>query len=450
MKPLAKLINAALVFTIAIGLAAYGAPAKAQAVTLRYANWNLGTEEENNIQRQLVAAYTEAHPDVTIEFVDMSGDGGWNEKLTNYAARGELPDVFMADNTPLYIKNDWAADLTAMVESDPNWADVPQALKDAVTSSGKVIGLPSAQFVMGYFVNKDLFDVANLDAPEYGVSVDDFFAATSSITDVQNGKLGLNEMEPIIGWYSSTQDENLKWFSFDGTHMNYNSAAFKAAIAKAGEMKANTWQGLTDAQKPNFKSQGPWELFLNQEVGAQWEGGWALGDYTTKATFDWDFVGIPGGSQALVTDILVVSKTAANVEAAYDFAKWMSFSKDGYAKEAELAKAANAVPTRMPVSVNAETIDLYMSFVGDKPGLRKALENLDNSLVESLAKVVPGYINARWEGKPGIDIGDDKDVNMAFIFSNATTGSFKYEDYSAQLEEFANKTIDEATAGLSQ
>jgi len=48
-----------------------------EPVTLKYANWNVGTEEENNIQRQLIAAYIALHPNVTIEFVDMSGDGSW-------------------------------------------------------------------------------------------------------------------------------------------------------------------------------------------------------------------------------------------------------------------------------------------------------------------------------------------------------------------------------------
>jgi len=111
----------------------------------------------------------------------------------------------------------------------------------------------------------------------------------------------------------------------------------------------------------------------------------------------------------------------------------MSFSSAGYAKEAELATAAGLVPTRMPVSVTPESIDLYMSFAGDRPGLRQALENLDNSLVESLAKIVPGYINARWEGRPGINIGDQSDVNLGFIFDNFAAGSFKFEDLSAQL-----------------
>ncbi|MCE7947536.1 MAG: extracellular solute-binding protein [Chloroflexi bacterium CFX4] len=455
MKPLAKSVNVALVFMLAIGLASYGIlaaanPAKAQTITLRYANWNLGTEEENNLQRQLVAAYMSANPGVTIEFVDMSGEGRWDEKLTNYAARGSLPDVFMADNTPLYIKNGWAADLTALVQNDADWQDVPQVLRDAVTYSGKVLGLPTAQFVMGYFVNKDLFEAANQDAPEYGVSVDEFFAATAALTNVQRGVLGLDEMEFIQGWYPNTQDSNLKWFSFDGTHMNYNAAAFKAGLAKSGEVKPYTWQGLTDDQKPAFKSQGPWELFLNQEVGVRWDGGWAVPSYAERATFDWDFMGIPGGNQAMVADILVVSNTAPNLEAAYAFAKWMSFSKEGYAQEAELAKAAGRVITRMPVSVNADSIDLYMSFVGERPGLRKALESLDNSLIESLAKIVPGYINARWEGKPGIDIGENKDVNMWFMFANATAGTFKYEDYAAQLETFANKILDDARAELSK
>lgn len=450
MKPFAKIVNLTLILTVALTLAAIGRPTRVSAapVTIRYANWNLGTAEENNLQRQLVAAYTKAHPDVTVEFVDMSGDGRWDEKLTNLAAKGKLPDVFMADGTPYYVKNGWTADLSKLVENDADWKDVPKVLKDAVSFSGKTLGLPAAQFVLGYYVNTDLFEAANLDAPAYGVSVKDFLAATTALTNVQKHILGLDEMEPILGWYPSTQDAKLKWFSYDGTHMNYNSAAFKAAIAKAAELKPNTWQGLTEDKQKTFKSKGPWELFLNQESGVRWDGGWAIPDFAKKATFKWDFVGIPGGNQAMVTDILVVSKTAADPQAAFDFAKWMTFSKDGYAKEAELAQAAKSVPTRMPVSVNAKSIDLYMSFVGTRPGLRKALEKLDNSLVESLAKIAPGYINARWEGKPGIDVGNDKDVNIGYMFANSASGNFKFEDYAAKLETFANKILDDARAEL--
>ncbi|MBM3152714.1 MAG: extracellular solute-binding protein [Chloroflexi bacterium] len=423
-------------------------PPAPEPITLRYANWNVGTAEENNLQRQLVAKYMELHPWVTIEFVDMSGDGSWDDKLTAMAARGELPDVFMADKTPLYVKNGWLADLTDLVGADADWGSVPQVLTDSGTYNDQVLALPAAQFVLGYWVNQDIFEANNLDAPTYGTSVDDFFAATTALTDVTQGRLGLDEMEFIMGWYPSTQDANLKWFSFDGAHMNYNSDAFKAGVAMAGEMKPHTWQGLSDEQKANFTSQGPWELFLKGESGVRWDGGWSVPGYAT-ATFNWDFLGIPGGNQAIVGDFIVVSQTTANLEEAFAFAKWMTFSRDGYLAEAELAQAAGTVPTRMPVFVDPETIDLYMSFVGDKPGLRAALENLDSSLLESLAKIVPGYVNARWEGKPGIDIGTDLDVNMWYMFNFANDGKFKYEDYAAQLEEFANNILDAARAELN-
>jgi hypothetical protein len=103
----------------------------------------------------------------------------------------------------------------------------------------------------------------------------------------------------------------------------------------------------------------------------------------------------------------------------------------------------------MPVSVDAASLELYKEFV-DIPGIHMALDNLDNSLIESLAKIIPGYINARWEGKPGIDIGENLDVNMGFVFSNAHTGDYKFEDYSAQLEDFANQILDDAAAELGQ
>jgi hypothetical protein len=143
-----------------------------------------------------------------------------------------------------------------------------------------------------------------------------------------------------------------------------------------------------------------------------------------------------------------VAKTTANLQEAYNFAKWLAFSTQAYAKEVELARALGSAP-KMPVSLDAASLELYKEFV-DKPGILKALDNLDGSLIESLAKIVPGYINARWEGKPGIDVGEDKDVNMWYMFNFANEGRFKYEDYAAKLEEFANKIMADAKAEMNK
>jgi len=126
----------------------------------------------------------------------------------------------------------------------------------------------------------------------------------------------------------------------------------------------------------------------------------------------------------------------------------MTFSIDGYKKQVELCQAAGTAPN-LPVAINDETLALFKTVI-DKPGVNQALENLDNSLLESLAKVVPGYVQARWEGKPGIDIGENSDVTIGWIFDNVGTGQFKYEDYSVQLEEFANQILADAAEQIAK
>jgi multiple sugar transport system substrate-binding protein len=475
MKTLAKLITLVLAVTL---LAACGTPATPTSVptavpptavpptavpptpipptatpapvTLRYANWNLGTEADNNVERQMIKAYTDAHPWVTIEIVDMADPNGvgWDGLLTAYAAKGELPDVFMANNVPLYVQNGWLADVSSLVASDADWASIPQPLKDAFTYNGKVMGIPAGQFLMGYFVNQDLYTAANLDAPTYGISPEDFFNLAKQMNNPAKGIVGLDEAPLIEGWYAHAVDPNLRFFSFDGKHMNYNSQAFKDGIAKSAEMIPYSWQGLSDADKKNFKATGPWELFLNQEVGVRYDATWSLSNYVQNAKFNWDFIGLPGGSQLIVFDAFAVSKTSPNLEAAYDFAKWMTFSSDGYVKRADIAKVTNA-GLNLPIAMTSDNVTLFKTFI-DKPGINKALDNLNNSILESLAKVVPGYIDARWQGKPGIDIGTNKDVTIGWIMDNAPMGSFKFEDYSAQLETFANKILDDATAAMNK
>ena len=418
-----------------------------EPVTITYLNWDLGTDADaaTNIHRLMIKAYTDAHPWVTVKLVDWPG-GDYDAYVTGLAAKSELPDVFNGNNTTLYLKNGWLADLTSVVAEEPDWANVPQYLKDDLTLNNKVRALPYGQFYMGYFVNTDLYEAANLDAPTYGISVDDFFSTAKALTNINKGILGLDEAGNIMGWYPSTVDPKLKWFSFDGFNMNYNSDAFKADVAKTAEMAPYTWQGLSQEQLANFKSKGPWELFMNQEVGVRWDASWAVGDYVKNAKFNWDFVGIPGGNQAMVFDALVVSSTAKNPDAAFDFAKWMSFSSEAYAKQVEIAKSLGSAPAA-PVAMDQASLDLYKTFV-DKPGINSALANLANSLTESLAKKVPNYVQARWEGKPGIDIGENKDVNIGWMMDHSWTGEYKFEDYAAKLQTYANGLLADGLATI--
>jgi len=89
------------------------------------------------------------------------------------AARGELPDVWMVDHGPYYVAQGWTADLTALTAADPDWQFVSSKVREYMTLNDKVTFLPTAQYLQGYWVNTDLYEAANLDAPTYGMSVDD-------------------------------------------------------------------------------------------------------------------------------------------------------------------------------------------------------------------------------------------------------------------------------------
>ena len=45
-----------------------GSEGKKEEVTLRFASWALGTEEENNIQRQMIAAFEKKYPTLLTQY----------------------------------------------------------------------------------------------------------------------------------------------------------------------------------------------------------------------------------------------------------------------------------------------------------------------------------------------------------------------------------------------
>jgi hypothetical protein len=127
----------------------------------------------------------------------------------------------------------------------------------------------------------------------------------------------------------------------------------------------------------------------------------------------------------------------------------MAYSPEAYAKRVEIAKATDSIPN-MPVAVDADSLALYLEFYQDQPGIAAALDNLDNSMLESPQKVVPGFVNARYEGKTGIVIDGEEVPRIDWFWDYANFSKFKFEDYSAQLEEFANKVLADAKAELNK
>jgi len=72
--------------------------------------------------------------------------------------------------------------------------------------------------------------------------------------------------------------------------------------------------------------------------------------------------------------------------------------------------------------------------------------NTNGSVVEAF-KFAPGYSNARWNGMTGITVGD-AELSMGAVIDKCIAGELSIEDYAGQLNELANRFINEAKVAI--
>jgi multiple sugar transport system substrate-binding protein len=82
---------------------------------LTYVNWNLGTADQNNLERQMVAAFNAAY-NKNVKIVENVNTSAYEDAITAMAAKGQMPDVFMLTNTTYGLSNQYLADMTSYAD----------------------------------------------------------------------------------------------------------------------------------------------------------------------------------------------------------------------------------------------------------------------------------------------------------------------------------------------
>lgn len=418
-------------------------------VTISFASWALGTEEERNLERIMIEEFQKRYPHITVE-IDESITGNWNDALSAAASANAMPDVFMIAQIPTGLANDWLLDLTEFTANDEDFAKIPEVVRESATYGDTVYALPKGQNFLGYFVNKDLYNQANLNVPEHGYSIDEFVDSVRQITNVNNGVVGLSNPNSIPDWYPAAVNEDIGWYTFSDEAYHLDSNEFINGINLANNIVSNNYSyaSLTDEQKGNFNGENDGEAWATGGTGLRWDGTWAITNYTETLDFDWDFIGIPGGRTVIVNDYMGISKSTENEEEAYLFSKWMSFGKEGYMRRLEVAIEEDKVVNGLPASSDEEILDAYFE-IQDLPGLRVAYENMENGIVEPV-KTVPGYVQSRWEAPTGVAVGDVPNANIAELLTASVNGQIKIEDYISQINDLANQKYQEGKDAIGQ
>ncbi|WP_413303283.1 ABC transporter substrate-binding protein [Bacillus sp. 1P10SD] len=422
--------------------------AKKEEVTLSYANWNLGTEEEQNLERLMIKAFEEKYPNIKIKIDESVSTTDWNGTLSTAASSGTMPDVFALPQIPLALSNDWLLDITKFASKDKEFAKIPEAVQESAKHNGKVYAVPFAQHFMGYFVNKDLFNAANLDYPEFGISLEDFESAIKEVTNVSKGVVGLNNPFSIVDWYPAAANDDMGWYTLKDGQYALDSKEYINGVNLAKELGTNgyTYETLKDDQKANFKGENPDQVWLQGGVAVKFDGSWATTPLFEKASFDWDFIGLPGGKTGLTNDFVGISKSTKHAEEAYLFSKFMSFGNEGFKKRMEIADKEGKTLNTLPITTDKKILDAYFE-IQDVPGIRTAYENIDKAIIEPV-KTVPGYVDARWQAPTGVKAGDQANATTGQLVDAFLRGELKVEDYAKQLDQLADQKSKEALEAL--
>ncbi|MBM7097899.1 extracellular solute-binding protein [Bacillus sp. H-16] len=412
-----------------------------EEVTISVASWRFGNEGEETLERSMVEAFMEDYPHITVEIDESIGDP-WNDSLSAAASASDMPDVFELSEVPIALANDWLLSLDEVVEGDEDFDNINEAVKEQLYYEDTVYSLPSGQHLLGYFVNKDLYEEGNLNVPEYGMSIDDFSNAVRDVTDINSGQVGLNQPFSIIEWYPVSANDDMGVFTYQDGELNLDSNEFISGVNLANSLVTNNYvyESLTEEQKGNFNGEDGNEVWFQSEMGLRWDGTWVL-SFFDESDFDWDFVGIPGGKAFSVNDFMGISQSTEHPEEAYLFTKYMTFGKEGFLKRLDLVDEKDFTLNTLPITTDQEILDAFFERL-DVPGILEAYEDIENG-VANLPKIVPGYTAARWNAPTGVSVGDESNATIGQLIDAAVNGEVNIENYSSQLNDLANQQIQE-------
>lgn len=446
-------------------------------IKITYANWNLGAPdaETPNMERLMIEAFEAANPDIDVVIVERpkvpgtTNDVSWSEFLAARASTESLPDVFMADDIPYYVVNDWAYNISDIANADPEFLNVSEGIRGAATYNGKVMALPNAVFYAGYVVNKTLYDQRGQDWPTTTTTFDEFIqmtkAAANHSSTTNTGIVGLEGIEHIIHWYPAQLNASYGWFTMNQNGFNLDSTEFATTVDFYRSLQTDTSFVLEALQYEAAKEDSTIDIeaiFQGGSAGAafnngailakwfySWDFGWMQANINNGTyTWDLDFIGTPvvnGNKRVpIVADFFTIASNTKQPEAAYKLAKWMGFGKDGYLKRIELSKTIEGISqvNFAPLQNDADLLDAYFELYPAFTGLRAIVE-AGNVVVEP-PKFLPGYIQARYQGTY------DAENKMGDIINKLRFGEVLYADVRVNLNNRANAIYNEAKAAFEQ
>ena len=341
------------------------APAEAAAdepVNLKWALWDVSSTV---YYQPLIDAYTAAHPNVSVEMVDLGSTDYSTVLGTQLSGSGSDFDVVTIKDVPGYVSlvNKGVLEpLNDRIAADGVDLSLYNGVTDQVTIDGNLYELPFRSDIWVLFYNKDIFDAAGVAYPTNDMTWDEYDKLARSVTDTTAGS-------EIYGshyhtWRSTIQLDGIldgKNTIVDGNY-EFTKPYYEMVLAQQKDGVCMDYATLK-TQGLHYSA-----AFAQGNVATMNMGSWFIatliqkikdGEYTDCT--NWGIVkyphadGVEAGSTLSTITALAVPTSAPNKDAAWDFVKFVSG-----AEGAEVMASTGNIPAM----TNDKIVDLIAGMDG--------------------------------------------------------------------------------------
>jgi multiple sugar transport system substrate-binding protein len=395
-------------------------------VTIRYMRWASGEEEVNF--RGWLDEFENAHPNIKVESEFLPYET-YSSKVKTDLISGNAPDViaFSSSEWFAYIYSNVFLDLNTLPGAKEAFGQLTEDSVAAFNVEGAQLGAPIGVGRRVPFINKDLFDKANVPLP----SQTEPMTALQWVEMMKKVQAGLEgdmmaaNLFPEELLYSLALSAGSPVLSQDGKKVLVNTPDGVKAIQAFKDIMASGAQvPILDVWKGAYGN--PDSAISTGKVAIGWTGTWSV-KALKEANINYMSIPAPIVEGGKVTQVgylnsHAIPSASKNQEAAWELVKWM-ISKEG---------------------------QLSFGKFSDLPVHKEALDETQKALEAEDPNAFTGFASAKASVVPTPPFPSDFDTLRTGLQSKLVSGKVTAQQFAEQLVQEGQPMLDVYQANIGK
>ncbi|MCL2286787.1 MAG: extracellular solute-binding protein [Firmicutes bacterium] len=310
-------------------------PLSTEPITLTFSTWHYF-----ELAQAVGEAFTERHPNITIEIVEIPGTHYYMDTLLSMAAAQNFPDMFGFLNLAVPINNGWFLDFSEYWFDDPDSYMLLDSLHYHVLIDGRAMRFPEAVLPQLVYLDRNVFELLNEPMPPFNWVWEDMLELIPRMTRPDMGIFGYNMFLGPVTWAPVVLNDAISEFGWDGE--NYNMQQWAQYLNQQIEWERLGYRAMSGNDE--------WEALtgdrymwpgVSGRVAMQMDAIWTFNnlyvrDHYRERGIDMVPYAIPMGRNARTNrrpafvDFAGISSATAHPREAYEALKWMTFHTDAW------------------------------------------------------------------------------------------------------------------------